>query len=402
MAGQRMDSNWERDLNLKRRESVPVVRNLLVRAWSALAEDLGPEGWRRQGHGQHNPLTWREIQSRLPLEVLDFGELAGIEVESWSGERLWRSAGLGERGGPDLGRSAPFLFPDNVSPEEAARVWVVLDVEALTAERQDLTNFVVFGVCAIAAGMYVLAAVVIILDRAQTRLSRAEHDKSIRLRAIGEVAGGIAHEVRNPLNAISLSVQYMQKLGERDKGTPSPKDYARIHLELGKIRKVVDSFVRFARLRDLVVGPVDTAVAMTEALQTFTGELESRAVRISRKDEGDVTCAGDKDKIVEVFTAVLRNAIDSMEEMEGGELGIRLSGRGRMVRIVVRDTGQVMGPEDLTSIFEPSFAARDTAMGLGMTVARTFVEAHGGAISASPAQGGGCVVTIDLPRKGFG
>ena len=169
-----------------------------------------------------------------------------------------------------------------------------------------------------------------------------------------------------------------------------------------KSEKVVDSFVKFARIRDMVVAPMDLGEVMDEAVARFIPDMETRSIRRTVSREGDLTCSGDKEKILEVFVAVLQNAIDAMRDVGAGELGVRIAGRGRSIRATVRDTGDVVDESSLTNIFEPSFRTRDTALGLGMTVARTFVESHGGSISAALAQGGGCVVTIDLPRRGVG
>ena len=401
-AGQKIASQGQEEFQAKRREVVPAASNLLVRAWARVQTKLGSEIWRERRHGPLTPATWDEIQQELPLELLEYGHLAGLEVETPSGDRVWSSPGLAQMEAASLDRSAPFSFPDNAAPEDAARVRAVLDLGDVLRDRRDLTNFVILGVISIAVAMYVLTAVIIILNRAQIRLQRIEHEKTTRLNAIGEVAGGIAHEVRNPLNAISLSVQYMQKLGERGGPVSTEKDFARIHLELGKIRKVVDSFVKFARIRDMVVAPMDLGEVMDEAVARFIPDMETRSIRRTVAREGDLTCSGDKEKILEVFVAVLQNAIDAMRDVEAGELGVRIAGRGRSIRATVRDTGDVVDESSLTNIFEPSFRTRDTALGLGMTVARTFVESHGGSISAALAQGGGCVVTIDLPRRGVG
>ncbi|MEE2713230.1 MAG: histidine kinase dimerization/phospho-acceptor domain-containing protein, partial [Planctomycetota bacterium] len=352
-AGQKIASQGQEEFQAKRREVVPAASNLLVRAWARVQTKLGSEIWREQRHGPLTPATWDEIQQELPLELLEYGHLAGLEVETPSGDRVWSSPGLAQMEAASLDRSAPFSFPDNAAPEDAARVRAVLDLGDVLRDRRDLTDFVILGVISIAVAMYVLTAVIIILNRAQIRLQRIEHEKTTRLNAIGEVAGGIAHEVRNPLNAISLSVQYMQKIGERGGPVSTEKDFARIHLELGKIRKVVDSFVKFARIRDMVVAPMDLGEVMDEAVARFSPDMETRSIRRTVAREGDLACSGDKEKILEVFVAVLQNAIDAMRDMEAGELGVRIAGRGRSIRATVRDTGDVVDESSLTNIFEP-------------------------------------------------
>jgi signal transduction histidine kinase len=191
----------------------------------------------------------------------------------------------------------------------------------------------------------------------------------------------------------------MQKVAERGDRLPTPKEYARIHLELGKIRKVVDSFVKFARTGDMALRPMDLGDTMAEAVARYQPDMSAGGVTCRLSREGDLVSVGDREKLLEVFAAVIQNALDSMRGRLGGDLRIRVDGRRGGVRITVRDSGEVTDEGSLGNIFEPSFSHRDTAMGLGMTVARTFVESHGGTIAAGLAQGGGCVVTIDLPRR---
>lgn len=409
-AGSRIEEIGQKDLEAEARHVAQSLERLLVDAWSDLRDELGAAAWQRYG-GPTSRQSWLEIEKRLPVGMFDLGDFKGVVVRGPDGEAVWNA------GRPQLASLPPppasdsgwtndgpwvavsFAFTGGDPTGKAAAVTVYLDQGRAAAVREDLTDFIVFGLVAVSIGMYVLAAVTILLNRAQTRLLQAEHEKATRLRAIGEVAGGIAHEVRNPLNAISLSVQYMQKLGERGGQAPQAKDYARIHLELGRIRKVVDSFVKFARIRDMVVGTIDLGEVMDEAIARFEPEIARSRIRREVSRTGDLQCAGDREKILEVFAAVLQNAIDGMRDREGGELRIRLAGSAPGIRITVRDSGEITDEAALTNIFEPSFTARDSAMGLGMTVARTFVESHGGAISAALAQGGGCVVTIDLPRK---
>ena len=412
-AGRRIEEVGREDLEAEARSLGTSLEQLLVATWADLRVTHGAAAWERFG-GPLGPRSWEAVGKRLPDGLFRLGDLKGVVVRTPTGTPVWHAGrdGLESRAAPPasedgLAIDGPWgafwlVFWGGAGGAAGARVSVYLDQGRAAAVREDLTQFIMFGLIAISIGMYVLAAVTILLNRAQTRLLRTQHEKTTRLNAIGEVAGGIAHEVRNPLNAISLSVQYMQKLAERGDRQPSPQDYARIHLDLGRIRKVVDSFVKFARIRDMVVGTMDLGEVMDEALKRFAPEIDKADIRCEVSRAGDLQCSGDREKILEVFAGVLRNAIDAMRDREGGELRVRLAEASPGVKISVRDSGEITDETAINNIFEPSFGTRDSAMGLGMTVARTFVESHGGSISAAVAQGGGCVVTIELPRRGVG
>lgn len=299
----------------------------------------------------------------------------------------------------DGGLTVAFCVPPEARERESVLVNLYLAPQTRRGEGQALVRFLAFAVLTILVVTYVMSAVVLLVNRAQARLQQQERDKAARLKAVGEVAGGIAHEVRNPLNAISLSVQYMERLATMKDRGPSPADFARIHLELGKIRKVVDNFVKFARIRDMVVGNLDLGEVMEEVLGRYADELDALAVRHELVREGDLSCVGDREKLAEVLAAVVSNALEAMQESEVRELRVRVAGERRWIRTTIRDSGEITDENVVRNIFEPYFTTRDSAMGLGMTVARTLVESHGGTIDAAVAHGGGCVVAIVLPRR---
>lgn len=354
--------------------------------------------------------TWRGALLEVEETLKDYPSLLGLRLRGSGWELLSGPGGVipatAVAGDPSglpvvaaISDSVLVVFPCPFRNAPDARVDVAASLRpAATGGERRLRTLVTYGAGGLGVVLYLLAALGILVNRAQARLVNQEREKATRLKAMGEVAGGIAHEVRNPLNAISLSVQYMEKLMEKGGRTPAASDYARIHLELGKIRKVVDNFVRFARIRDLVVGPIDLGRILDQVLLSLAPEIESAGVRLEVAREGDLSSTGDEGKIAEVLDAVIRNALDALRGRPGGDVRIRLAGARRSVRITVRDTGEVLDEAMLRNIFVPYFTTRENALGLGMTMARTLVESHGGTIEAAGAQGGGCVVSITLPR----
>jgi signal transduction histidine kinase len=361
------------------------------------------------------PLDWARHQVRLEGALAHRPELRGAVL--WQGgvpvcvvpaeglEIDSRASPPGAGGGlrirvADQGRAvAAFIVAPDLPVEDPVIANVFLQLVNPAAERERLVGLLTWGVIVAGVVVYLLAALAMLMSRAQVSLVNREREKSNRLRAIAEVAGGIAHEVRNPLNAISLTLQYIQRMAAREGKPPREEDLARSHLELGKIRKVVDNFVNFARTRDLVVEQVELRAMVEEALEGFAAVLEERGIGVEASYEGSLSCRADREKLGQVLRAVIANAVEAMSGGNGGELKIRVRGERGRVRVVVRDSGEVLDEKVVGNIFEPYFTTRDHAMGLGMTVARTLVESHGGTIEAATAQGGGCVVTITLPRR---
>jgi len=269
------------------------------------------------------------------------------------------------------------------------------------AATKQVSRVLTYGVFILGVVIYLLAVLGSLLSRSQERRLNRAREKAGRLRAVGAVAGGIAHEVRNPLNAISLRLQYLERRMRRTGECPTPEDYARIHLELGKIKKVVDGFVNFARARELTLEAVDLQELLAEVLKSFEPALEEGGIAHELRASGDVVCKVDRERIREVLQAVVANSLESMSEAGKGSLKIRVRGERKRVLVHVRDTGEVLGEGTVERIFEPYFTTRDHALGLGMTVARTLVESHGGSIEAAAVQGGGCLITVALPRSFF-
>ena len=307
------------------------------------------------------------------VRVLDVGESMRVEVE----------ADLISRRDPSVGfvlRCSASIKPRPVLGSSARRTYLRL--------------FIGFF-----ALLYATLLAVYILARRQIRLAYSAKEKEIRLRSIGAVAEGIAHEVRNPLNAISLMLQFLERMGERRAQPPGPGDYERLYFELGKIRKVMDNFVGFTKLREIELSTWDLRDAVDEVLSEFAPTLKEVGVQVERDMEGDLRLAADRRKLVSVLRSLIQNAIDAMRESEDRILRIESESEKRFVVLNILDTGEGLADHALANMFDPYYSTRSTSMGLGLTLAKTVVEAHGGQIRADRSGRGGCLVTLEVPRR---
>lgn len=246
--------------------------------------------------------------------------------------------------------------------------------------------------------LYALFIAVYLIGRREMTLEFSAKEKEIRLKAIASVAEGIAHEVRNPLNAISLNVQYLERLPGAGK-EPTSEDYQRVYVELGKIRKVIDNFVNFARLRDFELTEWDMGEALEDARVAVEPSLEDHVIHFEASSSGDTRLEGDRPKVVRVLTDVLANAVDAVRGRDDRRVTAHIDGRRDGVRVTVRDSGETPTEDVLRNMFDPYFTTRSSAMGLGLTLAKTVVEAHGGTIEAAVSEQGGCVVELAFPRR---
>jgi len=387
----------------------PYFREVLERSFTEAAGPLRDPA---------DPGVWAPLDPVLTRAFRRFPFLLGFLVRDPAGTVACKVGDLGGLPPPPPGPPPPtaqvretaadglllrfsWAPADEDDASRAVTVEAFFHVPDRPAERARVTRLLIYGVILLGVVIYLLACLAIFMTRAQLGVLNRARERAGRLEAISKVAGGIAHEVRNPLNGISLMLQYMERKVKKTGEAPQPSDFARIHLELGKIRKVVDNFVKFARTQDLEVGDMDMGRLVEHVMATFEPALKEGGITYHIERDGKLGCTADEEKIREVLEAVITNSLESMRDQEDGELFIRVQGGRRNVRVIVRDTGDILDERQVRSIFEPYFTTRESALGLGMTVARTLVESHGGSLEAAAAQGGGCVVTLTLPRHFF-
>jgi signal transduction histidine kinase len=190
----------------------------------------------------------------------------------------------------------------------------------------------------------------------------------------------------------------MERLAQKTDQVAAPEDYERIYIELGRIRKIIDNFVGFAKLRDMEVTQGSLGDIAAEALSACAEKLEKAGAEASLTVDGDVSIEGDAPKMTRACRSLIENAIEEVQGQDDGRIVIEVAGSKKSVSLMVSDNGSGASAEVLESMFEPYYSTRSRSMGLGLTLARTVVESHGGTISVQDRVGGGCSFTVLLPR----
>jgi signal transduction histidine kinase len=227
----------------------------------------------------------------------------------------------------------------------------------------------------------------------------AEHTAGSPPPPVEAIAAGIAHEVRNPLNALQINLGILeQELSEivPDRSRHVFEVIDRIARELRSLDDFVTEFLRFARpprlkLEAVAVGP------LLADLATFIGpECARKGVSVSVAGEGGpATVAADRLQLKHAVLNLVLNALQATPA--GGAIGIETGGDAGALSIVVRDTGEGMPEEVLPRVFDAFFSTREGGTGLGLPIARRIVEAHGGTLVLTSREGAGTVATISLP-----
>ena len=218
-----------------------------------------------------------------------------------------------------------------------------------------------------------------------------------QLAAVGELAAGIAHEIRNPLASISGSVQVLSN--ELNVGSAERRLMEIIVSESQRLSKTIEDFLRFVRPQERRVAVFDVAMTVTEVMDLFRLSNEVSGAHQISIDVSPPTSmlSGDRDQIRQIVYNVAKNAVRAMSQ--GGKLTVigREDDAWYTIRFV--DTGQGMSQEQLARLFTPFSTAFDGGTGLGMAIVRRIVQDHGGTIDAESRPGEGTTVIVLLPRR---
>jgi PAS domain S-box-containing protein len=233
------------------------------------------------------------------------------------------------------------------------------------------------------------------LDALQSRLSRTE-----KLATLGQVAAGIAHELRNPLVGIGSTASLL--LDEFERSDPRRVEIDVILQETRRMDRIVNQIVEYARPRELALARFVLSDLINEVLKLLSGSLQAKhlKVRTSLSAEADHLHA-DRDQIEQVLLNVIENAIDA-SPMDGSaiELTAHESFHHEQpgIMIQVRDAGKGISLEVLSRVFEPFFTSgKRRGTGLGMAICKNIVERHRGDIHLTSEVGTGTIVSIWLP-----
>jgi two-component system sensor histidine kinase HydH len=243
------------------------------------------------------------------------------------------------------------------------------------------------------------------LAEANTQLRRSRS-----LAALGEMAAGIAHEIRNPLGSIQL---YVQMLGEdlMDR-PPQAAMCAKISQAVGGLDAIVQDVLTFARDAAVRPGPATASDLFDRALVNCQALIHHGRVEVRRDDAAQppVPLRADAHRLIQALTNVIRNAVDAMVECEDRPRVLTVSaarqprcapGGRRALRVIlaVEDTGPGIPPEVIERMFNPFFTTRRTGTGLGLAIVHRIVDAHGGHVSVSNTTRGGARVELCLPPR---
>jgi signal transduction histidine kinase len=222
----------------------------------------------------------------------------------------------------------------------------------------------------------------------QTQMSRAEH-----LAALGELAAGLAHEVRNPLAGISGAVDIIGH--ELPASSPNRAIVGEVQKEVRRIQSLLTELLDYARPRPFAIHPADLNATIEHCVQLARQQIASRPIDLVF-EAGDLPpVAHDPFQIERLILNLLLNAFQAIHGE--GRVTIEATSRDGFARIRVNDTGSGIPAEHLSNIFRPFFTTKRQGTGLGLSLSRRIAEQHGGRIEVRSTPGHGTEFLVWLP-----
>jgi signal transduction histidine kinase len=216
---------------------------------------------------------------------------------------------------------------------------------------------------------------------------------------IARLAGGLAHEIKNPLSTIRLNMELLaEDLGESDSPVVrrSLKRVDVVRRECQRLQSLLDDFLNFAKVRRLVLEPSDLNQQIADVLEFFEPEAKSAGIDIVRYLDPELPRVMlDRQAFRQALLNLLINAKQAM--VESGQIVIRTAAERGVVVVYLIDTGCGMDDRTASRMFEPFYTTKPGGSGLGLPTTQKIVEAHGGRIGVQSEVGRGTQITIELP-----
>jgi signal transduction histidine kinase len=230
---------------------------------------------------------------------------------------------------------------------------------------------------------------------ADLKKTEAQLIRSEKLAALGQLAAGIAHEIRNPLTSINILIHSMTE--NLPSGDSHKEDLKVIEEEIHRMNEILDQFLRFAKPATPLLEKADVSSIFEETLQLLRPHIEKQIIVVEKEFQSLPIILMDREQMKQVFLNLLLNAIQAMPG--GGHLTLRgqNSEDGQWIHISIQDSGIGISSENINKLFDPFFSTKEGGIGLGLSITHRIIDQHHGKIEVESAPGKGTLFTIWLP-----
>lgn len=342
-----------------------------------------------------------DIFNTLQEGVLVIDSEGDIQYANDSAHRL---LGVGEDALPGLTlwRLVPGLLASlstSLDTAQAARPVVSREFELTYPEVRSVRLYMMpFRQESAGGGQYA----VILSDITAEKRAAGQRLEDERASSILLLAAGVAHELGNPLNSLTIHLQLIERRLRKQKRSPGLDSVAEslevCRAEVQRLDGIIRNFLEAIRPRPPNLSEVRLPEALAEVLRVQAREFADRDVRVEvEADDSLPTVMADRDQLKQVFFNLTKNAMEAMQS--GGTLRVRSRADDESVYLVFADTGSGIRADDLVKLFQPYHTTKVGGHGLGLMIVQRIMRAHGGQVGIDSKEGVGTVVTLQLPRK---
>ena len=235
-----------------------------------------------------------------------------------------------------------------------------------------------------------------IKDLTNTKRLEEEAKRNEKLSAMGELASGVAHEIRNPINAIGMIAQ---RLNKEFTATSNQNEYSNItqllRTEVNRINKIITQFLSYAKPIELNIKPVDIKTLFDEVYHLFEDQAKQKGISFIKSYSDSIIVNLDHDLTKQALMNLVQNSIDATNS--DGQIKLGYSKAKSDLLIEISDTGEGIPEEKQKKIFDLYFTTKKEGNGLGLSISQKIISQHNGSISFESARNKGTTFKINLP-----
>jgi len=273
----------------------------------------------------------------------------------------------------------PSLEIEFTLPEQNKKCYCILNLSVVDAEKK----------------FYQL----VLHDITERRLNEQKEQLLEKQTLTGKVARVIAHEIKNPLTNIHLSLAELRLILNDKNSDESPDEFLDIIDRNSKrINILIEDLLNATRFDTINIAELYVHDLIDDTLQHIGDRAKLKEIKIGKQVEGNILIKGDKEKLIIALLNILVNAIEATSS-ENGKLTITAKAEGENAHIVISDNGKGIATQDLNKLFEPFFTSKHGGTGLGLTATHTIISKHDGAIKVTSELNKGTSFLITLPLK---
>ena len=309
--------------------------------------------------------------------------LVGLKQPA-AGETLWRlvpglrdSLPKGDRSAPVVTREFELAYP---SPRVVRLYMVPFEDPVEAAPR----------------------SAIILSDITAEKKSTADLIENEKISSILLLAAGVAHELGNPLNSLTIHLQLIERKLMKlkaSKETRSLEDSIKVcRDEVTRLDGIIKNFLEAIRPRPPDLAEIYLPELIGEVMSFQAREIEDRGIKLEGElPAGTPVIMGDRDQLKQVFFNLIKNAMEAMQP--GGRLSLKVRADDDSVYVAIADTGSGIKAEDLAKLFQPYHTTKVSGHGLGLMIVQRILRDHGGHVGIESKEGVGTVVTLQFPQK---